>query len=307
MRRCLAVGLAVLGAAAGAQALDVPFPTAAARMVVVAPHPDDESLGAGGLLARLDAAGVPAAVVTLTYGDGWPWAAQVLVGRPPTDADYVAMGRIRQRELLAALGVLGLEPRALSLLGFPDGALDVLWTTGWSGAPTASPTTGARTVPYADAVDPHALYTGDALVAVLARVFAALRPTVLVLPHPADVHPDHAATPRFVAAALGRLRGRGVLPPKVRLLTYLVHHAVWPPSAADVGEALPPPTRAEVPATRWTSVALTPAEAAAKRRAIEAHATQIAASPDFLRKFERTTEPFGRVKARVWVDARYAH
>ena len=38
------------------------------RTVVLAPHPDDESLGCGGLLARLAAHGVPARVVVVTDG-----------------------------------------------------------------------------------------------------------------------------------------------------------------------------------------------------------------------------------------------
>ncbi len=301
------VGIGVAATTPAARALHLPFPTADARVLVVAPHPDDESLGAGGLLARCAAAGVPAAIATLTYGDGWLWSAQVMVGRPPTDADFVAMGRRRRQETLAAAAVLGLKASAVSFLGFPDDGLAALWSTAWTGPPFASPYTRASQVPYGDALDPRALYTGESLVAVLARVLAQVRPTVIVLPHPGDVHPDHAAAPRFVAAALGRLRGRGVLPAKVHLRVYLVHHPVWPPSAADVGDALPPPGSAGLPPTRWSEIDLTPDEADAKRRAIETHATQIAASPDFLRKFERTSEPLGRVKGRVWVDAMHAH
>jgi LmbE family N-acetylglucosaminyl deacetylase len=38
--------------------------------LVLAPHPDDETLGSGGLIARLRQAGVPVAIVAVTDGEG---------------------------------------------------------------------------------------------------------------------------------------------------------------------------------------------------------------------------------------------
>ena len=37
--------------------------------LVLAPHPDDETLGAGGLIARLRRAGVPVTIVAITDGE----------------------------------------------------------------------------------------------------------------------------------------------------------------------------------------------------------------------------------------------
>lgn len=63
------------------------------RTLVVAPHPDDEVLGAGGTIARLAAEGAPATVAIVTSG------------RPPRfDADQVA--RVRE-EACAAHAHLG--------------------------------------------------------------------------------------------------------------------------------------------------------------------------------------------------------
>src|SRR5207247_6384648 len=44
------------------------------RVLVFAPHPDDESLAAGGLITRLVHAGDAVRVVFVTNGDGYPWA-----------------------------------------------------------------------------------------------------------------------------------------------------------------------------------------------------------------------------------------
>lgn len=84
------------------------------RAVVVAPHPDDESLGAGGLIAGLASAGVAVQVVVCTDGSG----AEVATG-----SDRAALGHRRLDEVRAAVSTLtagGTTPR---LLGLTDGAL----------------------------------------------------------------------------------------------------------------------------------------------------------------------------------------
>jgi len=70
------------------------------RTVVLAPHPDDESLGCGGLLALLAAHGVPARVVVVTDGAmSHPGSAAYPVAR------LRALREAEAREAVAALGV----------------------------------------------------------------------------------------------------------------------------------------------------------------------------------------------------------
>jgi LmbE family N-acetylglucosaminyl deacetylase len=82
--------------------------------LVLAPHPDDETLGCGGVIARKVAAGTPVTVVVLTDGRDCP--------RDPawTDEYLVAL---RQREATEATGRLGLAPESLRCMGFVDGTL----------------------------------------------------------------------------------------------------------------------------------------------------------------------------------------
>ena len=83
------------------------------RVVVVAAHPDDESLGTGGLLATAARAGLATALVHATDGEGsHPGSTTV----PPDD-----LASRRRQEARAAAQALGVqEPRRL---GAPDGHL----------------------------------------------------------------------------------------------------------------------------------------------------------------------------------------
>src|SRR5580704_2711504 len=70
MRRSAVILLPLLVAGATVFA-QKPFPpiTANDRIIVVAPHPDDEILGAGGLIQQACAAGAEVHVIYLTSGD----------------------------------------------------------------------------------------------------------------------------------------------------------------------------------------------------------------------------------------------
>lgn len=89
------------------------------RLMAVLAHPDDESLGFGGTLAKYAAEGVYTCVVTATRGEAGRFR-----GLPPGEGHpgAEALGRIREAELRAAAAALGV--REVSLLGYRDQALD---------------------------------------------------------------------------------------------------------------------------------------------------------------------------------------
>ena len=84
-------------------------------VLVVSPHPDDESLGCGGLLALLAEAGRPGRVLIVSNG-----AASHPNSRTHPPARLAAL---RRDEAIAALRNLGMEPDRLVMLGLPDGAV----------------------------------------------------------------------------------------------------------------------------------------------------------------------------------------
>src|SRR5215471_8443331 len=88
-------------------------------MLVVRPHPDDESSATGGMLACYASRGVRTAVVTCTGGE------EGEIRDPDLDpvADQPRLGEIRERELRLACDILGVS--VLRLLGYRDsGMLD---------------------------------------------------------------------------------------------------------------------------------------------------------------------------------------
>src|SRR5580765_5998161 len=89
------------------------------RLMAVLAHPDDESLGFGGVLARYAAEGVEVTVVTATRGERGRYRGE---RDGPLHPGPEGLGRIREAELRAATRVLGV--REPILLGYPDGALD---------------------------------------------------------------------------------------------------------------------------------------------------------------------------------------
>jgi LmbE family N-acetylglucosaminyl deacetylase len=84
------------------------------RLVVVAPHPDDEVLGAGGLLQCMRRLGVEITVVAVTDGEG---------SHPASAACGIDIASLRARESIAALHRLGCGQTSVTRLGLRDGAV----------------------------------------------------------------------------------------------------------------------------------------------------------------------------------------
>src|SRR5262249_50687948 len=135
------------------------------RLLVVAPHPDDETLSAGGLLQRALARGGRASGGFATDGENNPWT-QRLVGKrvgvgPRENRRF---GRIRRGEAVAALAVLGIAPSDAVFLGLPDQRITDLLLSGQ-----------------------------DAAIDRIQALLEEVRPTLLIVPSPFDLHPDHSA------------------------------------------------------------------------------------------------------------------
>ena len=274
-----------------------------ARVVVFAPHPDDETVGVGGLLFRLAQGHTPLRVVLVTNGDGYRRALeQDLAVERPTDADYVALGELRQREALAALAHLGVARRDVRFLGFPDGGLAELWRAHWLRThPYTSPYTKESSPPDAEGVG----YDGQDLTSIVSGILRDFGPTVVVMPHPYDTHLDHAHTSYFVTEALSELEASGVLAPAPTVLTYLVHHPRWPAlRGPGFDRELP---LAELPDTRWSESELAPAALTAKRAALEEYRSQLGVMNGFLRHFLCRNELFATVDPSVLVRIAAVH
>ncbi len=264
------------------------------RLLVVAPHPDDETLAAGGLIQRVLATGGSVRVVLLTAGDGYVEAVVHESGSlRPRPAEYIAYGERRLREARAAARVLGNGRIRLQVLGFPDGGLEpLLQAHWWRTRPERSQTTRANDPPYNEALEPDVPYDGEDLRRELVTILRETRPTIVVLPDPLDKHPDHRAAGLFTLLAIddwltSERLGRGAMP---LVLAYLVHWPDWP--SARVEAPLELPENLRVAGAEETQLVLTENELGVKRMALAKHASQMQELPHLLTLFLRGTEPF---------------
>lgn len=84
------------------------------RILLLLAHPDDETFGPGGTIAKYASEGADVYLATATKGQAG------MVGDPPvTDREH--LGEVRAAELLCAAGILGI--RKVVFLGFMDGQL----------------------------------------------------------------------------------------------------------------------------------------------------------------------------------------
>ena len=133
------------------------------KLLAVLAHPDDESLGFGGSLAKYAAEGVEVSLVVGTRGErGWR-------GQVDEDPGPEAVGGIREKEVRAAAEVLGVE--RVHFLDLIDGEMD--------------------------RADPSAVS------AEIAGHIRRLQPQVILTfdPRGAYGHPDHIAVSQFALSA----------------------------------------------------------------------------------------------------------
>lgn len=263
-------------------------PTAHDRILVVAPHPDDETLCCAGLIRRALASGATVAVVWLTPGDAFELDALVeehhlrLRGR-----GMQSLGRQRILEAHQAATRLGVAPEQQFMLGYPDRGLAALLGPNQQ-LPYRSAYTRRTTIPYDTALAPGSTYTGRNVERDLAGIIERLQPTLVFAPAPEERHPDHAAAGEFTRRVLAA-GGRQQL-----LRYYLIHSGrEWPrPHGLHPQLPLDPPPVAA--ARMWQSFALTDSEQQAMQDALAAHHSQMVVMRPFLEAFVRRNELFAR-------------
>jgi LmbE family N-acetylglucosaminyl deacetylase len=261
-------------------------------LLVVAPHPDDETLCCAGAIQQARAAGARVAIVWITSGDAFEFDAHVVEHRWFTGTQgLLELARLRMQESARAAELLGVAPAERFFLGYPDGGIAELLGDGHA-PPYRSAHTGVAAVPYAQALRPGAAYTGENLERDLTTVIERVHPTWVLAPTPLDAHADHRATGELVIRALAPLRQLD------RARYWIVHAGVgWPwPPGLHPQDALVPPRRAR--ALSWEELALSPAERATKERAIRVYATQLALISSFMLSFVKRNEIYASAPAR---------
>ncbi|WP_050613393.1 bacillithiol biosynthesis deacetylase BshB2 [Bacillus testis] len=135
-------------------------------VLVVFPHPDDEAFGVSGTIATHTRRGTPVTYMCLTLGEMGR-----NLGNPPF-ATRESLPLIRKKELQDAAKIMGIQD--LRMMGIRD-----------------------KTVEFE---------SEEYLVNMISSAINELNPSLVISFYPGySVHPDHEATGRAVAAALGRM------------------------------------------------------------------------------------------------------
>lgn len=160
------------------------------RLLVLAPHPDDEVIGAGGLIQRVLGRGGEVRAVFITSGESnpWPLRAQNRKWRVSLE-DQESWGERRRSEAIASLRTLGVPEEAATFLRFRDGQIAALARKG----------------------DPR-------LTEALRAIMVEFQPSLLICPSAQDLHSDHRAVAWYLHQAV---RGVGEGAPEI--VTYVVH------------------------------------------------------------------------------------
>jgi LmbE family N-acetylglucosaminyl deacetylase len=164
--------------------------TAGSRLMLVAPHPDDEALACSVTLQRAVRTCAAVRIVYATDGDDNPWPQRVVERKwHLSAADRKRWGKLRRAEALAALRVLGVRASDARFLALPDQGLTNLLKRD----------------------------CGSTLER-FATIIRDWSPTHLLVPSIADTHPDHSALAVMLRLVLAELPGS-----QMSVWSYVVH------------------------------------------------------------------------------------
>jgi LmbE family N-acetylglucosaminyl deacetylase len=262
------------------------------RVLVVAPHPDDEGLAAAGLIQQALRQGAEVKVVVVTAGDASAGAARTFSNSErPTEVDFRLMGNARCQETRDALKALGVPSPNVIFLAYADGSVNSLWDIDWDYRHLHMGRNGADHSPYSFAYEKNAPYCGSNLEKNLTSVIKDDRPTSIVYPDAEDHHHDHWATNAFVQYVVLRSGYRG------SEYTYLVHRRDFPsPLGFEPLTYLDLPTALKDYDARWETLPLSRRQQDNKARALQAYRIPKMVKEAFIDSFVRRNEIFGEVK-----------
>jgi LmbE family N-acetylglucosaminyl deacetylase len=254
------------------------------RILILSPHPDDETLCCGSLIRRAVQAGAWVGVVWVTSGDAFELDAVVVQHRiVPGRTTMRRLAQRRMDEAVAATTALGIDRAHLYFLGFPDRGIKRLITDYYYSAYT-SRYTGAAAVPYEQAYQPGQPYRGENLEHAIDSILDATQPTLVLAPTPLDRHTDHSAVGDLAIRVMAHRRQDD------RLRYWIVHGGrEWPsPRRLRLDLPLLPPKLAG--GLQWQQVTVSSAEQAAKLLALRQYHSQWEVMEPFLVAFVRSNE-----------------
>jgi LmbE family N-acetylglucosaminyl deacetylase len=273
---------------AGAISLLPPI-TSQDRILILAPHPDDETIGTGGIIQKAIKREAKIKVVYLTNGEFNQFSYIIYEKRIPIrKKSFISLGKLRENEAKKAMKILGLSNKNLIFLGFPDRGTIRIFLRYWGDcAPYRNKLTRISKVPYKDAFSYGVEYRGENILSYLEKIIEEFKPTKIFVSHPVDTNPDHQAFYLYLKIALWDLQGKI---PQCQVYPYLVHFFHWPlPKRYHPNLKLVSP----LPDIKWFSYNSTPDEINKKFKAMICYKSQTKVSAHYLFSFIKENELFG--------------
>lgn len=269
------------------------------KILVLAPHPDDETLGTGGLIRIALEKGADVKVVVATDGDnneGYLFHKSIQQDLTPQNLkfnpqNFVELGIKRQNESTAAMQILGLKTANLIFLGYPDSGLSAMFSENYT-KPFSSPSTRLTYSPYYNTYKSNSEYKGENLDRDLKEIITDFKPTMIFVTHIRDIHPDHHTLALFLHKALVELKYN------TKVYYYIIHYKNFPlPNDKAENQLIYPPGKL-FSYEGWYSLSLTKDEENKKDEALSKYKSQIVPflTEDKMYSFVRRNEIFEAIK-----------
>jgi len=264
------------------------------RVLILAPHPDDESICCGGIIQKAIREEAKLKVAFLTNGD-YNQLAYLLYFKKPEiyKKSYISLGQTRMGESLKSNQILGADKDDVIFLGYPDNGTLSIMTSYWdTKVPFTSILTREGKVPYKESYTPGAPYVSESILSNIEEIIKDFNPTKIFVSSPVDLNNDHRALYLFLQVALWDLKDKIEMP---KVFTYLVHARGWPKiSGYNPSKEISHPDFLDGDDLEWYKVDLTEEEILIKYKAISAYKSQIVYKPGFLGSFARENEIFSK-------------
>ncbi len=262
------------------------------RILIFAPHPDDESLATAGIIKKAVEKNATVSVVMVTDGSGAASAKELSKYLQKTNnSNTTDLVELRHQEAINAMKELGLNENSLIFLNYPDAGLRAMFEDYWD-----------YDQPYKSYMEFNQLnhsiynfsyqkdvpYTGANLVQNLDQIIKDFKPTIIFYPDGWDEHRDHWATNAFVTYSTAETNYTG------QKYTYMVHNGRnWPspPYFLPPLNLVPQPELKNLDVT-WLVSPLNLEEEKAKEDAVGSYQIPLFITHGYLKSFIRSNELF---------------
>lgn len=236
-------------------------------IVIIAPHPDDEAIGCGGLIQSLVQRGIIPHIVIVTDGENFGAAIRLTFRELRIkERDRRAFSLMRRKETLQAMELLGVPESHVHFLGFLERTIPKDWLVHCDQRPLKA----------------------------IVQLLTKLQPTTVFIPSRFDDHPVHAIVCSLSWAAILQAHADGGLKELPSIWEFLIHYGEFPiPQGLHPELELLPPSSL-LSQGRWFRLNLPNAFRQLKAKAVMSYKTQLPLMGRFLKSFVRVNEIFAQ-------------